>query len=98
MAQPNGYPIHPIPFTTVTVDDGFWTPRLETNRTVTVPYDFQKCEETQRNANFAVAGGLQAGDHVGIFYNDSDVFKVIEGASYSLHSHPDAQLDAYLEG
>jgi uncharacterized protein len=95
--EPGNYPIEPVPFTDVTFDDAFWKPRLERNRTVTVPYDFKKCEETGRIDNFAKAGGLIDGDFEGIFFNDSDVFKVVEGASYSLALHPDAELDAYLD-
>lgn len=91
------YPITNLPFTQVTINDTFWAPRIETNRTVTVPYDFQKCEETGRNSNFAKAAGLLAGAHEGIFFNDSDVFKVIEGAAYSLMLHPDPELDTYLD-
>lgn len=91
------YPISALPFTAVQVDDPFWSPRIETNRAVTVRYDFQKCEETGRISNFAKAGGLQPGDHEGIFFNDSDVYKVIEGAAYSLMLHPDPELDAYLD-
>lgn len=93
------YPIRPVPFTAVTVGNGFWSGRLETNRTVTVRYDFQKCERTGRVSNFARAGGLEKGDFEGLFgFNDSDVFKVIEGASYALSLHPDAELDEYLDG
>lgn len=93
----NDYPIHPVPFTEVLIDGGFWLPRLDTNRRVTIPYDFQKCEETGRIDNFAIAGGLMEGEFQGKRYNDSDVFKVIEGASYSLKTHPDPQLEAYLD-
>ncbi|RMF95513.1 MAG: glycoside hydrolase family 127 protein, partial [Planctomycetota bacterium] len=60
-AQPADYPIRPVPFTAVHVDDVFWAPRMETNRKTTVWYDFQKCEETNRIANFEVAGGLKEG-------------------------------------
>jgi uncharacterized protein len=91
------YPITAIPFTHVSIEDDFWAPRIETNRRVTVRYDFQKCEETGRISNFAKAGGLQEGDHEGIYFNDSDVFKVIEGAAYSLMQKPDPELDAYLD-
>ncbi len=91
------YPISALPFTAVHVDDPFWSPRIETNRAVTVRYDFQKCEETGRISNFAKAGGLQPGAHEGIFFNDSDVFKVIEGAAYSLMLRPDPELDAYVD-
>jgi DUF1680 family protein len=92
------YQFTPVPFTDVAVDDAFWTPRLHTNRTVTIPYDFQKCEETGRISNFAKAAGWMEGDHEGIFYNDSDVYKIIEGAAYSLHLYPDPTLDHYLDG
>jgi DUF1680 family protein len=97
-AEPRSdYPIRPVPITAVKVADRFWAPRLETNRRVTLPYDFKKCEETGRIDNFAKAGGLMSGEFRGIFFDDSDVFKVIEGASYSLALHPDPQLDAYLD-
>ncbi|MEZ4682960.1 MAG: glycoside hydrolase family 127 protein [Caldilineaceae bacterium] len=85
------YQYHAIPFTNVTIDDSFWSPRIETNRTVTIGYDFQKSEETDRITNFDKAAGRLAGDHVGIFFNDSDVFKIIEGAAYSLQVHPDPE-------
>jgi DUF1680 family protein len=91
------YPIQPVPFTAVRVQDEFWQPRLETNRTVTIPYAFRRCEETGRIDNFAKAGGLLKGDFKGIRYDDSDVFKVIEGAAYSLALHPDPDLDRYLD-
>ncbi len=97
MSTPVHYQYKPIPFTNVTIDDPFWSPRIETNRTVTISYDFQKSEETDRLTNFDKAAGRLAGDHVGIFFNDSDVFKIIEGAAYSLQIHPDAELDAYLD-
>ena len=91
------YPITPVPFTNVNIEDEFWAPRIETNRTVTIPYDFKKCEETGRINNFAKAGGLMEGEFEGIYFNDSDVFKVIEGASYSLAIHPDASLEKYID-
>ncbi|WP_019670542.1 glycoside hydrolase family 127 protein [Eudoraea adriatica] len=91
------YPIQPVPFTSVQIEDQFWTPRLETNRQVTLPYNFKKCEETGRIRNFAIAGGLEEGEFEGIYFNDSDVFKVIEGASYSLQVHDDPELKSYLD-
>ncbi len=91
------YPVKPVAFTEVMFTDQFWLPRLDTNRNISIPYDFEKCEETHRIDNFAVAGGLQQGSFVGIRYNDSDVFKVIEGASYSLSIYPDPELEEYLD-
>ena len=94
---PLDYPVQPVPFSAVHVTGGFWTPRLETNRTVTIPYDFKKCEETGRISNFEVAGGLKEGEFQGLRFNDSDVFKIVEGAAYSLSIHPDPALDHYLD-
>jgi uncharacterized protein len=97
-AAKKDYPIAPVPFTAVKVTDGFWAPRIETNRTVTIPAIFRKCEETGRIDNFAIAGGLMKGEYKGERYNDTDVYKTIEGASYSLMVHPDPALDRYLDG
>ncbi|MCP4854777.1 MAG: glycoside hydrolase family 127 protein [Fuerstiella sp.] len=91
------YPIRPVPFTAVKVADEFWSPRLQTNRDVTVWYDFQKCEETGRIDNFSVAGGLKEGGFEGIYFNDSDVVKVIQGAAYTLAINPNPKLEKYLD-
>lgn len=91
------YPVQPVPFTNVRVADAFWGPRFETNRTRTVWYDFQKCEETGRIDNFAKAAKLMEGAHKGDPFDDSDVFKVIEGAGYILALHPDPKLEAYTD-
>jgi len=97
-ADTSDYPIAPVPFTAVKITDGFWAPRIETNRVVTIPAIFSKCEETGRIDNFAIAGGLMKGAYKGERYNDTDVYKTIESASYSLMVRPDAELDRYLDG
>lgn len=91
------YNVKPVPFNKVHFDDHFWSPRLETNRVVTIPYAFQKCEETDRISNFEKAAGLLKGAHKGIYFNDSDVYKVMEGAAYSLQVHPDRMMRLYLD-
>ena len=96
-SQFSDYPIQPVGFTQVDIDDGFWKPRIDTAIQVTIPYDFEKCEETGRIDNFAKAGGLMEGAHQGIYFDDSDVFKVVEGAAYALQIAPNAELEAYLD-
>lgn len=92
------YPIHPVSLKQVNLHDTFWAPRLEINRTVTIPAVLQKCEETGRVDNFAIAAGLKKGEHRGEFpFDDTDVYKSIEAASYSLMRQPDSQLEAYLD-
>ncbi len=85
------------PLQAVTVNDHFWKPMIERNRTVTIPYAFEKCEETGRIDNFAIAGGLMKGRHTGERYNDSDLFKIIEGACYFLIETEDANLRRYVD-
>lgn len=93
----DGYPIMPVDLTRVKLTDHFWLPKIERNRLVTIPYAFGKCEETGRIDNFAVAGGLKQGTFTGERYNDSDVYKIIEGACYSLMQNPDPRLQSYVD-
>lgn len=86
-----------VPFTEVTLSDAFWAPRLETNRVKSLPHNFKWCEETGRFSNFAKAAGLTEGAFEGIYFNDSDVYKVLEGASYSLAQHPDPLLEKMVD-
>jgi uncharacterized protein len=91
------YPIQAISSQEVELTDNFWSKRIATNRDVTIPYCFEKCEETSRISNFEVAGGLKEGTFEGIRFNDSDVFKIMEGAAYSLQQKYDPELDKYLD-
>ncbi len=92
------YPYQPVPFTQVRLTDKFWAPRIETNRAITIPFAFKKSEETGRIENFLVAGALSDGKWTGGFgFNDSDVSKIIEGASYCLNVKPDEKLDSQLD-
>ena len=84
------YPISPVSFTNIELSDDFWTNQIETNRKVTIPFGFKKCEEEGRIRNFARAGGLLEGEYEGKMpFDDSDVYKIIEGPSYSLKTNPD---------
>lgn len=98
------YPIQPVPFTAVHLEDQFWAPRIETNRSVTIPFAFKQCENSGRLYNFEAAAAALAGKPYqelkmpGFSFDDTDVYKVIEGASYSLSVKPDAALDKYIDG
>lgn len=92
------YPVQPVPFTRVHLSDQFWLPRMETNRKVTIPYAFEQCEETGRVKNFELAAGVGEGSFCTVYpFDDSDVYKIIEGASYSLQIYPDPELDRYVD-
>ena len=92
------YAIQGIPFNEVHLSDNFWAPKIETNRTVTIPASFAKCEEMGRMDNFLIAGGKMDGPVKGEMpFDDTDVYKIIEGASYSMTTAPDPKLDQYVD-
>ena len=102
------YPIRPVPFTDVTIQDRFWSQRLETNRTATIPYAFEKCEENGRVLNFERAADVirrRAGGETGATaeyastqpFDDTDLYKIIEGAAFCLQVTPDTELEAYCD-
>lgn len=97
------YPIQPVPFTAVHVNDAFWAPRMEVNRKVSIPTAFEQCERTGRIENFVRAAmvlehkDLKDKHAPGFPFDDTDPYKVIEGASYALSVHPDPALDSYLD-
>jgi uncharacterized protein len=100
---PDDYPYQPVPFTAVHFDDAFWAPRLETNRTVTIPYAFGQCKESGRFYNFERAARILKGETVddlspsGFTFDDTDPYKVLEGASFGLAVRYDPAMDAYLD-
>ncbi|GHT14832.1 hypothetical protein AGMMS4956_13440 [Bacteroidia bacterium] len=94
----SGYPINPVPFTSVQVTDKFWGQRLDASREVTIPLAFGKCEETGRYENFYKAAHPSPDYKVGGFsFDDTDVYKTIEGASYSMQTLPDKKLAQYID-
>ena len=98
MAQQVGYPVTPVPFTATHVDGGFWKQRLDACRDVTIPLAFSKCEETGRYDNFLKAQHPCDTFSVGGFsFDDTDVYKTIEGASYLLQTYPDKKLESYID-
>jgi len=97
-------PVHEVPFTQVHLSDAFWAPRIETNRTVSIPSALRECEKSGRFDNFALAAtnlghaAYDVKEHRGDFsFDDTDPYKVIEGASYALAAKYDARLDHYLD-
>ena len=94
----HGYPISPVPFTSVKVNDTFWSHRLESALTTTIPLAFRKCEESGRYENFIRAASPSESYKVeGFPFDDTDVYKTIEGASYMLQTYPDERMVAYID-
>ncbi len=96
-------PIAPVPFTAIRLGPGFWHARLETNRRVSIPHAFERCEHEGRVANFERAAQALRGQPVedrrppGFPFDDTDVYKVLEAAAYTLAIEPDATLDQRLD-
>ena len=82
-----------IPLKQITIDDNFWSPRLEVNRTKTLDHVYKELEANGCIRNFDIAAGKTTGTFGGPWWADSDVYKWIEGASYVLGSHPNPELE-----
>src|ERR1051326_505120 len=94
------YPIRAVPLTAVTITDDFWRPKIEVNRTVTIPHILKQNEITGRVDNFLRAAHEIGGDDVsykGHRYDDTDTYKIIEAASYALAVKPDPALDKRID-
>ena len=66
---------------------------------MTIPHSFDMSESTGRISNFEKAAGISDGDFEGVYpFNDSDVYKIIEGAAYTFQTQPDAELEKYVDG
>ena len=97
------YPYSPVAFTSVEVTDHFWGQRLQASREVTIPLAFSKCEETGRYRNFVQAAEQMKSEEDlgfvvrGLPFDDTDVYKTIEGASYLLQTYPDPGMEAYID-
>jgi hypothetical protein len=85
--------LKPVPVESVKLEDGFWAPRLDTLLNVTIPTQYQLLEETGRIDNFRRAAGKVKGPFRGLFFNDSDVYKWVEAASFALAYRCDPRVE-----
>lgn len=92
------YPITAVPIRNIVLTDNFWLPKIKMIQQTTIQYAFDKCYQEGRMDNFLIAGGKMKGKTKGKMpFDDTDLYKIIEGASYSLISNPDPKLSAYLD-
>ncbi|MEO6721497.1 MAG: beta-L-arabinofuranosidase domain-containing protein [Ferruginibacter sp.] len=97
-AQQRDYPIQPVAFTQVHVNDHFWKPKMQVNASITIPYILKMCREHGRIDNFLAAAGKRENKVCSEFpFDDTDVYKWIEGASYALQVEPNPTLSKYLD-
>ena len=97
-AQHRDYPIQPVPFTQVHVHDHFWQPKIEVNANITIPYTLDQCKKNGRIDNFLRAANMLEGDKLTEFtFDDTDIYKVIEGASYAMQVRKNPKLDLYID-
>jgi len=92
------YLIKPVPFTSVKVDDDFWSQRIERNHQVTIPIALNQCYSTGRVDNFLFAAKIKEGEFCTEYpFDDTDIYKILEGASYTLQTFPDKALEARMD-
>lgn len=96
-AQQADYPIRAVNFTAVKLEDNFWLPRIQVNHNVTIPASFARCENTGRVKNFEMAAAHSGKFCTKFTFDDTDIYKTIEGASFSMAVTPDKKMDRYVD-
>jgi len=92
------YPIQPVSFVSVKFNDAFWAPRIKLNQDVTIPIALGHCYNTGRVDNFKKAAGLMPGYFNTQFtFDDTDIYKILEGASYSIQMFPNKALELRMD-
>lgn len=86
-----------VPFTRVEVKDRFWAPRQATNRVASIPVNLDMLEKSGNIRNLELAAARATNGFTGPVFMDSDTYKALEAASYSLATHPDPVLEKRLE-
>ena len=94
---PGHQKLQAMPFTAMRLKGGFWAKRVEVCRKMALKVNLEQCEKTGRIDNFRKAGKLKEGEFQGIYFNDSDVYKMIEGAAYCLALKRDARVEARID-
>ncbi len=89
--------LRPVPFKDVKIQDSFWAPRREINRVTSIPFSLQKLEEAGNLEDLRLAGRGATNGFRGPVFMDSDLYKALEAASYSLATHPDPTLEKQLD-
>lgn len=90
--------MEPVNFSKIEINDAFWKPRLHTHANTTLQVCIDQCEnQTNRVRNFAIAAGVIPGEFQGLVYDDSDLYKMIEGVAYSLTNHKNPGLEAKID-
>jgi DUF1680 family protein len=97
-AQTTDYPIQPVAFTQVNLVDNFWAPKIQVNADITIPYTLQQCKTHERIDNFLRAAGKIKDDKYTQFtFDDTDIYKVIEGASYAMQQKQKPAMEQYID-
>ncbi|MGE5610199.1 MAG: glycoside hydrolase family 127 protein, partial [Bacillota bacterium] len=89
--------LSPVPVKAVQLQDSFWAPRIKLNHEAVIPHNIKFCETTGRIDNFSKAAGLMPGSFRGIYFDDSDVYKVLEGIAHSLAQRRDPELEKKID-
>ena len=96
------YPIQNVDFSKVHLTDRFWKARMQQNQDVTIPIALEQCEKTNRMLNFEKAAAILHGENIGYFdtentFDDTDIYKILEGMAYSIQTNYSAAMDAKMD-
>src|SRR3954469_9437159 len=90
--------VHPLGLRDVTVTGGFWGRWQAANRTVTAPHALAWLERDGTVDNLRRLTADEApGPHRGLWFSDSDVYKVLEGIAWDLGRAPAPELQDEID-
>lgn len=98
LSQHRDYPISPVPFSSVSIQDDFWAPKIKTNHEITIPIAYEQSLKAGRIDNFKIAAGQMEGQFCTEYpFDDTDIYKIIEAASYSIQTFPDEKMESMMD-
>ena len=95
------YPLQEVKSNQVILTDSFWLPRIQLIQNKVITHAFEKCQSEGRIENFITAHQVMNGGtgttQGKMPFDDTDVYKVLEGVAYSLVNNPNPQLEQYSD-
>jgi DUF1680 family protein len=89
--------LKPVSLSKIALQKGFWWDRYHTNLEDTLPSQYHMLEQTGRLDNFRRLQGEVPKSYQGYVFNDSDVYKWLEAASWSFQYDQSERLESLID-
>jgi DUF1680 family protein len=91
------YQLREVPYYNVKATGGLWKMRIDSCLRNTIWDNLAQLSSSGKIDNFSIAAGIKQGEFSSNEASDSDVYKTIQGACYSLKLQPDPRLERYID-